>query len=165
MVSGNEDLKKIIKKFESTIKIFWKGQYAEALSAFEQLRNHSLLDFTLADRIQTHVEVCKLRLGIDEIKPKAAEELYLAGVINLNRGKFEEGIAYLSQATGKDKGNDAYIYSLACAYARNKQHEEALENLNKAIAINPDNKIYASNCDDFSFLHEDENMSDLLSAD
>lgn len=165
MVPSYEDLKKAVKKFESTLKIFWKGQYAEALSAFEQINSNNLPNTTLADRINTHAEVCRIRLGIDEIKPKAAEELYLAGIINLNRGKHEEGITYLNQATSKDSKNDAYIFSLACAYALDEQHDKALDHLNKAIAINPDNKIFARNCADFSFIHKDEKISSLLTDD
>lgn len=145
MHAQSQDMDKVMKQFETAHKNFWKGQHAEAMSAFEKLRSNDILQDRIADRINSYIEACKLRLKIDEIEPKSAEELYLAGIINLNNGNVEESITYLKQALAKDKDNESYTFSLACAYAFTENVSEVISLLTKAIEINEDNKVFARN--------------------
>jgi tetratricopeptide (TPR) repeat protein len=162
MSAKKGDLDKALKKFESTLKQFWKGRYEEAMAAFEKLSEDDNLEPRLADRICTLINICKIRLGIDEVDPRSPEEHYLAGIIDLNNGRTEEGIAHLTRAVSRRKENDAWVYSLACAYALNGQEKKAKETLKKAIGLNADNRIYAFNCPDFVALRQNEDNAEIF---
>jgi tetratricopeptide (TPR) repeat protein len=152
-----------LKTFETAHKAFWKGDYAKALSGFEKLVDQDGLDNTFTDRLLSYIDVCKKRLGVEDQDPKSAEELYLAGVFELNRGEVKNAIDYLKQSIGKDKKNDAYRYTLACAYAVNGEADETTKSLKAAIEMNPDNRIFARNCAEIAALAKnDKNISAII---
>ena len=161
---GNKDdgHSKILEMFESAVKIFWDGQYREALSAFERIRESSIGFLHLSERINSYISACSIRLESGGLKPKTPGEYYIAGVIRLNEGKFDESLKYLSQAVDKDGSNDAWLFSLACAYALKGRNEEAISALSKAIEINRDNKFFARNCPDFYNIKGNKDFKELL---
>ena len=157
MVVNSDIPDNALKTFETAHKAFWKGDYAKALSGFEKLADQDGLDNTFTDRLLSYIDVCKKRIDNENnSEPKSAEELYLAGVIELNRGEVDDAIGYLKKSIGKDKKNDAYHYTLACAYAIRGEAAETTRTLKTAIEMNPDNKIFARNCTEIAKLAKDD---------
>jgi tetratricopeptide (TPR) repeat protein len=157
---------KALKHFETGQKKFWNGQYTEALSTFEKIIGDDGLESSFIQRINTYIKVCKERIGVDETKPKSAEELYTSGVYHLNNGDVEEGISYIKAAVNKEKDNDAYVLSLACAFAASGKAEEAIKSLETAITLNPDNKVFASNMHEISELSKNsQELAELIRTD
>lgn len=163
MLSKERIKEKFIKSYQVALKKFWKGQHADALSSFEQLRDGNGTQIELVDSLRTYIEACKIKLGLNAFEPKTPEDHYLFGVMLMNEGDYEESVRHLSHAVSKNKNNDAWQFSIACALALNENIPEAAEALSKAIELNPDNKIYAMNIDDLNSLKEDESYSDLFS--
>lgn len=163
MVVNSDIPETALKTFETAHKAFWKGDYAKALAGFEKLANQDGLDSTFTDRLLSYIDVCKKRLGVEDQEPKSAEELYLAGVVELNRGAAESAIEYLKQAISKDKKNDAYRYTLACAHAVRGETTETARMLKTAIEMNPENRIFARNCAEIAALAKsDRNISAMI---
>jgi tetratricopeptide (TPR) repeat protein len=141
-----------IKEFETAQKKFWEGDIAKALASFEKIRGTSDLDSTFVERIDTFIAVCKERIDSAEEKLEDASDFFITGVYLLNNGEVDESISLLKEAVSKDKKNDAYLFTLACAHAHQENVDTALDLLTKAIELNPENKIFARNCHEFNAL-------------
>jgi tetratricopeptide (TPR) repeat protein len=155
-----------IKDFEAAIQKFWKGKIDVALTAFQAIAEAEEVNPQLKYSAESHAAVCKARLESPEAEPQTAAEFYLAGVAALNNNETEASIKLLNDAIAKDKANDAYVYTLANAYAVKGDENEALAELQKAVAMNSDNKVYAQNSEDFIELAiESEVVAEYLSED
>lgn len=159
--SGSEEAK-IIKKFETATRKFWRGNYEEARAALENILESSTDHLVLTDRINSYISACRQRLGEDDFNPRSAEDHFLLGLVRVNNGELKEGISSLNKALGKQKKNDAWLFSLACSYALDNQADEAANALEKAIALNGDNRIHARNCPDFRRLRGHEKIRRLI---
>lgn len=60
------------------------------------------------------------------------------GNINLNKGKVDEAIKYLSASTKYDNNDAQAFYNLAGAYIQNKEFKNALQSIEKCLSIRPD---------------------------
>lgn len=58
------------------------------------------------------------------------------GNINLNKGKVDEAIKYLSASTKYDNNDAQAFYNLAGAYIQNKEFKNALQSIEKCLSIN-----------------------------
>lgn len=162
MKPKTEDRTTINGQFSAALAHFWKGDYAEATAAFEKIRTSDSLEPVVADRVRTMLAVCSERLSTDGV-PVSAEEFYVSGIMLLNKGRHTESIEHLKTACGKAAGNDAYRFSLACAYATAGRRADAIATLTEAIRINPENRIFARNSREFiKLMREDGDLTGLL---
>ena len=60
------------------------------------------------------------------------------GNINLNKGKVDEAIKYLSASTKYDNNDAQTFYNLAGAYIQKKDFKNALQSIEKCLSIKPD---------------------------
>lgn len=165
MSTSNKSTVKMTKKYESALKKFWKGQHAVALTSFELILESDNLVPHMLDRTNSYIAACKIRLGLDAFEPKTPEDHYLIGVFHMNNGDLEDSINHLSHAVSKGNSNDAWHFSLACAYALNEENDNAIKFLTKAITINPDNQIFAINTSDFDAFRNDDTYAHIFALD
>jgi len=161
MPAKKEAQSKPVEMFESALKIFWSGKFEQAVKAFEKITNDHPEEITLVEKCHSLIKVCSNRLEA-EFKPTTVEELFLAATYHLNNNEYDESISYLKKALKKKSGNDAYLFTLACAYARCGEKEEAVETLKQAIKLNAHNRYYALNCTDFKKLEGESGFFKLL---
>ncbi len=161
MPAKKETQPKPVEMFESALKLFWNGKYEQAIKAFEKIINNHPEEITLGAKINNFINVCNVRLE-DEFDPKTAEDFYLTATCHLNNGECKESISWLQKALKKESHNDAYLFTLACAYARCGEKEEAVSTLKQAIRINEQNRFYALNCSDFKELEAETGFFKLL---
>lgn len=163
MAVYGEDLKTIIKQFETAHKLFWNGDHSKALVEFEKIAGSEGLDATFKDRVTSYISVCKDKVETDDFVPTSAAEFNLASVIALNNHEADQALGYISKAIEIEPENDAYIYLLACAQLEGGDAEKSLETIRKAIDLNETNKIYARNNPAFAEeIKVNEEFSDLL---
>jgi len=60
------------------------------------------------------------------------------GNINLNRGKVDEAIKYLSASIEYDNNDAQTFYNLAGAYIQKEEFKNALQSIDRCLSINPD---------------------------
>jgi tetratricopeptide (TPR) repeat protein len=60
------------------------------------------------------------------------------GNINLNKGKVDEAIKYLSASTKYDNNDAQTFYNLAGAYIQRDDYKNALESIKKCLSLKPD---------------------------
>lgn len=151
--------------WEKALATFHRRDWAKAA---EQLRkvvaDHATAHPTLADTARTYVRVCERELAPARAVAKTAEDCYKLGILRFNEGAADESVAHLEQALKIEVGSDKAHYALAAALLLKKDSARALESLRRAIEINTENRVLASNDSDFDALRESDEFAALVAA-
>jgi tetratricopeptide (TPR) repeat protein len=92
------------------------------------------------------------------------EERLYASTLAINGGRYDEAISHLRLVRDEDPDNDHALYMLAVAHAQRGEHAEAIAHLERAIALNPENRGLARRDADLEPLREDEAFRAALDA-
>ena len=77
---------------------------------------------------------------------------------------YDEAISHLRLVRDEDPDNDHALYMLAVAHAQRGEHAEAVAHLERAIALNPENRALARRDPDLEPLRDDEAFRAALEA-
>lgn len=152
----------VLKSFEAAVRYFRKKDYQKAAPLFQKVAAGPVRE--IADRARVHLSLCEQRQH--QVKPpKTAEGYYARGVAALNSCDFDLAIQYLSKSD-KMVPNQEYVhYALAAAYGLRGDSKPALDHLEIAIKLRPQNRVQARLDDDFQALAEDPRFIQLLAVD
>ncbi|NOY22996.1 MAG: tetratricopeptide repeat protein [Acidobacteria bacterium] len=129
-----------IKGYEKGLGLLGKENFKEAKSAFEKLAEKAA-DAQFREKCNSHVRYCNRKLN--EPEAQMAFDPFARAVFLINKHQFEEPLALLQPLLEKDPKNDVILYTMAAAYSVKGEEQKAMELLNKAISLNPDNKFHA----------------------
>ena len=143
-----------VKVFENAVLVFNKRQYSEAKSLFEDIIAKYPQEFEILARVNTYLSVCNQRLVRSTGTPEKPEELYDRGVIALNTGDYDQARSNFERAL-LARPNEAYIiYSLAATLLQLGEIDLTIENLQRAIMLQPRLRSQLINDSDFTELRE-----------
>jgi tetratricopeptide (TPR) repeat protein len=106
----------------------------------------------LLERVRLYLNVCKRHVTPREDAPQTPEERLYAATLAFNGGRYDEAILHLRLVRDEDPDNDHALYMLAVAHAQRAEHAEAIAHLERAIALNPENKALARRDPDLEVL-------------
>ena len=160
-----------------------RASYVEAVALYEQgleaLQRHAykqaahLLESVLAqypeerelrERVRLYLTICQRQATQREAAPQTIDERLYAATLSINGGLYDEAIAHLRLVRDDDPDNDHAIYMLAVAHAQRDEHAEAVAHLERAIALNPENRALARNDPDLEPLRGDDAFRAALEA-
>ena len=75
--------------------------------------------------------------------PQTIEERLYASTLAINGGQYDQAITHLRLVRDEDPDNDHALYMLAVAHAQRGEHAESIAHLERAIALNPENRALA----------------------
>ena len=152
-----------------------RSTYFEAVAVYERaLQAIQLRDFRAAvellesvlrlypeekelhERVRLYLNICARQTAPRESTPQTLDERLYAATLAINGGRYDEAISHLRLVRDEDPDNDYALYMLASAHAQRGEHTEAVAHLERAIAINPENRVLARRDPDFEPLREDE---------
>jgi len=136
--------------FEAAIRLFHARRFAEAKAGFQQAANGVERD--IAQRAQLHIAMCDRRLQQKPVSFGNAEECYNYGVALLNARSAGEACMHLEKALAIAPGSEHIHYALAAAQALRGDVNAALDNLRRAIELEPRNRQLARQDADFAAL-------------
>ncbi len=147
---------------ERAIKFIYHKEFKKA-----RIELHSLIESYTAEqeilaRARTYLQICDREEASHKKPVIGNDQLYTLGVMEHNRGNYENAINYFRQSLEKHSDSDHIYYSLAASLALKGDIEEAIRNLQKAVEINEENRIYAKNDVDFQPLHGQKEFCDLI---
>jgi tetratricopeptide (TPR) repeat protein len=90
---------------------------------------------TRLGRFQDAAPVCEVAL----VNKESAENLYLAGIVKENLGKFEQAESDLQHAISKEKETTKARIALANVHLKMNKTDEALTDINAALKLEPNN--------------------------
>ncbi len=109
----------------------------------------------LHERVRLYLNICQRQAAQRETAPQTIDERLYAATLAINGGSYDQAIAHLRLVRDEDPDNDHAIYMLAVAHAQRGEHAEAVAHLERAIAINPENRALARHDPDLEPLRGD----------
>ena len=132
---------KQLGSFEAAMKSFHARDFKQAREVFLQAAEGPERD--VANRARLHAAMCDRRLEQATPNLRSAEDYYTYGVAQINARNVAEARAHLEQALRLAPGADHIYYALALAQALGGDLASAYENMQRAIELEPRNRILA----------------------
>jgi outer membrane protein assembly factor BamD (BamD/ComL family) len=150
--------------YERGLEALQRHAYGEAASLLESVLRQYPEEKELHERVRLYLNICERHLTQREAAPQTLDERLYAATLAINSGKYDQAIAHLRLVRDEDPDNDHAIYMLAVAHAQRDEHAEAIAHLERAIALNPDNRALARNDPDLEPLRDDDAFRTALEA-
>lgn len=152
-----------VKNYEAAVRYIQKQNYEKAKEILDRLVTSAPAE--VADRVRVHLRLCEQKLH-PPVKPlKSVEDLYVAGISELNGRRLERSLEYLTRAEKAEPKREEIHYALAAAYALQGNSEAALEHLKKSIDLRPQNRFQARQDEDFHVLSPDHRFQSLVNPE
>jgi tetratricopeptide (TPR) repeat protein len=158
--ASTPDARQQLAAFEAAMKRFHERRLAAARELFATAATGPESD--VSNRARLHMAMCDQRLPQETGKPQSAEEYYNYGVALINVRKLPEARANLERALAMTPRADHIHYALALAQALGGDLESACRHLERAIDLEPRNRLIARQDADFASVARHPMLNALL---
>jgi tetratricopeptide (TPR) repeat protein len=142
--------------YEKGLEALQRHDYNTALELFQRVLNAYPEERELHERVRLYLNVCERHATPRAATPQTVQERLYASTLALNGGRYEEAISHLRLVRDEDPDNDHALYMLAVAHAQRGELAESIAHLERAIALNPENRALARRDPDLEPLHDDD---------
>lgn len=142
--------------YERGLEALQRHDYAGAASLFEAVLRQYSEEKELHERVRLYLNICQRQVAPRETAPQTIDERLYAATLAINGGHYDQAIAHLRLVRDEDPDNDHALYMLAVAHAQRDERAEAVAHLERAIALNRENRALAKTDPDLEPLREDE---------
>ena len=150
--------------YERGLEALQRHAYQQATSLLESVLRQYPEEKELHERVRLYLNICQRQATQKETAPQTIDERLYAATLAINGGQYDQAIAHLRLVRDEDPDNDHAIYMLAVAHAQRDEHAEAVAHLERAIALNPENRALARNDPDLEPLRDDDAFRAALEA-
>lgn len=150
--------------YERGLEALQRHEYRQATELLESVLRQYPEEKELHERVRLYLNVCRRQATPKEIAPQTVDERLYAATLAINGGQYDQAIAHLRLVRDEDPDNDHALYMLAVAHAQRDEPAEAVAHLERAIALNPENRALARTDPDLEPLHDDETFRAALEA-
>lgn len=150
--------------YERGVEALQRHAYGEAASLFESVLRQYPDEKELHERVRLYLNICQRQSARQEPTPQTIEERLFAATLAINGGQYDQAIAHLRLVRDEDPDNDHALYMLAVAHAQRDEPAEAVAHLERAIALNPENRGLARTDPDLDPLRDDDAFRAALEA-
>jgi tetratricopeptide (TPR) repeat protein len=153
-----------VAQYERGLEALQRHDYLTAIDLLEGVLRQYPEEKELHERVRLYLNICQRQAEQRAAAPQTVDERLYAATLAINGGQYDQAIAHLRLVRDEDPDNDHALYMLAVAHAQRDEHAEAVAHLERAIAINPENRALARNDPDLEPLHDDETFRAALEA-
>lgn len=150
--------------YERALDALQRHDYGAAADQLETVLRVYPEEKELHERVKLYLNICRRQAAPRETSPQTIDERLYASTLAINSGKYDEAIVHLRLVRDEDPDNEHALYMLAVAHAQRGEHAEAVAHLERAIALNPENRGLARRDPDLEPLHDDEAFRVALEA-
>jgi tetratricopeptide (TPR) repeat protein len=150
--------------YEKGLAALQRHEYDRAVSVLQSVLRQYPEEKELHERVRLYLNICERQATPREASPHTVDERLYASTLAINGGKYDEAISHLRLVRDEDPDNDHALYMLAVAHAQRGEHAEALAHLERAIALNPENRGLARRDPDLEPIRGDEAFRNALDA-
>jgi outer membrane protein assembly factor BamD (BamD/ComL family) len=147
-------------QYQAAVQLLQQGKYEKALDAFNKLLSSA--PPTLVERCRMYIATCRRQIDKPALKFLTPEEHYDFAVSQLNTGNYEEAREQFQAILAGHPTADYAYYGLAVLSAITIQSQDCLDNLQRAIELNPKNRLQARVDNDFQSMVDDPRFTELL---
>ena len=148
------------QQYQAAVQLLQQGKYEKALAALEKLLADAPAE--LRERCKMYISTCQRQLEKPALSFLTPEEHYDYAISQLNTGYYEEAREQFASILGSNPDADYALYGLAVLDAMTGRSQDCLENLARAIELNPRNRLQARVDNDFQNIVDDPRFTDLL---
>jgi len=142
--------------YERGLEALQRHQYRQAIDLLESVLRQFPEEKELHERVHLYLNICRRHVTPLEEAPKTIDERLYAATLAINGGQYDEAINHLRLVRDEDPDNDHALYMLAVAHAQRSEPAEAVAHLERAIALNSENRGLARTDPDLEPLRGDE---------
>ncbi|MBS1817037.1 MAG: tetratricopeptide repeat protein [Acidobacteria bacterium] len=142
--------------YEKGLEALQRHDYSRALEQLRGVLTQFPEERELHERVRLYINVCERHARAQTVAPQTVQERLYASTLALNGGRYDEAISHLRLVRDEDPDNDHALYMLAVAHAQRGELAESIAHLERAIALNPENRALARRDPDLEPLHDDE---------
>jgi len=148
------------QQYQAAVQLLQQGKYDKAMAAFEKLLPSAPSE--ILERTRMYIATCKRQMDQSHLAFLSPEERYDYAISQLNQGYFEEAREQLNGVISDDPQADYAYYGLAVLDSITGHPQECLDNLARAIELNPKNRLQARSDNDFQSMVDDPRFTELL---
>jgi tetratricopeptide (TPR) repeat protein len=142
--------------YERGLEALQRHDYSTAAELLESVLRLYPEEKELHERVRLYLNICARQVAPHDSDPQTLEERLYASTLAINGGQYDKAIAHLRLVRDEDPDNDHALYMLAVAHAQRGELAEAVAHLERAIALNPENRSLARTDPDLEPLRADE---------
>ena len=150
--------------YEKGLEALQRHDYRQATDLLESVLRQYPDEKELHERVRLYLNICRRQASPREQAPQTIDERLYAATLSINGGRYDEAIAHLRLVRDEDPDNDHALYMLAVAHAQRGEPAEAVAHLERAIALNLENRALARTDPDLDPLRGDEAFRAALEA-
>jgi outer membrane protein assembly factor BamD (BamD/ComL family) len=150
--------------YEQGLERLQRHDYSGAAERLESVLRLYPDEKELHERVRLYLNVCHKQASNSQAVPQTIEERLYASTLALNGGRYDEAISHLRLVRDEDPDNDHALYMLAVAHAQRGELAEAVAHVERAIAMNPENRALARTDPDLDPLRGDDAFTAALEA-
>jgi outer membrane protein assembly factor BamD (BamD/ComL family) len=150
--------------YEQGLERLQRHDYSGAADRLESVLRLYPEEKELHERVKLYLNVCRKQASANPTAPQTIEERLYASTLALNGGRYDEAISHLRLVRDEDPDNDHALYMLAVAHAQRGELAEAVAHVERAIAMNPENRALARTDPDLDPLRADDAFTAALEA-
>ena len=150
-----------LKIYEAGVTGVQKRKFSIAAKALNEVIDEYPEEREIKERAKLYLAVCERELKPLVSEPTSLDERIYAATVSLNSGAVKNAIEHLN-AVASEKPSDANVhYMLAVAHALSSDTDMSVTHLERAITLNPDNRLLARQEPDFKNIHGDDRFRNL----
>ena len=149
-----------LQHYQAAVLLLQQGKYDKALVAFEKLLAAAPAE--LKERCKMYISTCQRQMNKHNLTFLTPEEHYDYAVSQLNTGYYEEAREQFNNILTGHPDADYAFYGLAVLEAITGRVQDCLNNLARAIELNPKNRLQARVDNDFQNMVDDPRFTELL---
>jgi tetratricopeptide (TPR) repeat protein len=142
--------------YERGLEALQRREFTTAAGVFESVLRKYPEEKELHERVRLYLNVCQRQATPKQAAPQTREERLYAATLAINGGRYDQALANLRLVRDEDPDNDHALYMLAVAHAQRGEPAEAIAHLERAIALNPENRALAKSDPDLEPLRGDD---------
>src|SRR5262245_12969570 len=150
--------------YERGLEALQRHEYQQAAAILESVLRQFPEEKELHERVRLYLNICQRQATPKVTDPQTIDERLYAATLAINGGQYDQAIAHLRLVRDEDPDNDHALYMLAVAHAQRDEHAEAVAHLERAIALNPENRGLARTDPDLEPLRDDDSVRAALDA-
>lgn len=146
--------------YQAAVQLLQQGKYEKALDAFNKLLPTA--PAAILERCRMYIATCQRQIDRPALQFLTPEEHYDYAVSQLNTGDYEDAREQFRAILTAYPTADYAYYGLALLGSITGQLQDCLDNLQRAIDLNPKNRVQARVDNDFQNMVDDPRFTELL---
>ncbi|HVN94585.1 MAG TPA: hypothetical protein VMT38_12865 [Terracidiphilus sp.] len=149
-----------VQHYQTAVQLLQQGKYEKALGLLEKLLPDAPPE--IKDRCRMYIVTCRRQMEKNSLSFSTPEEHYDYAISQLNTGYYEEAREQFNSILTGHPDADYAFYGLAVLEAITGRVQDCLNNLGRAIELNPRNRLQARVDNDFQNMVDDPRFTELL---